>query len=310
MTGLHGAGVIASGGERLQWNLWSDVHQLLAFHFMVNALRAGTIVAVTAGAVGWFMILRQQTFVGHTLSVVGFPGAAGAIWAGVAAAWGYFGFCVAAALIIAAAGRSGDTRGFSEESALVGTVQALALACGLLFVNLYKGFLNSVTGLLFGSFVGITDRQVLVLLILGAVSLIGLGFMGRPLFFASVDPDVAAARGVPVRAVSAFFVLLMGASAAEVSQITGSLLVFALLVMPAAAARQLTVRTGLSLALTVVIALAITWIGLGVAYFSVYPVGFFVTTFGFGAYVVASAGRRLAERRGRRVARVQLAVPQ
>ncbi|HEX3539942.1 MAG TPA: metal ABC transporter permease [Acidimicrobiales bacterium] len=287
------------GGAALSWNVASDLRQVLAFHFMVNALRAGTIVAVAAAVIGWFMVLRRQSFAGHTLAVVAFPGAAGAIWLGVPAAFGYFGFSIAAALTIAAAGgisRGGE--GFTEESAVTGTVQAFALACGFLFVTLYGGFLGGLTDLLFGTFLGITDTQVLSLLVLTIVALALLAITGRSLFFATIDPAVAAARGVPVAVLSVLFLVVLAVAAAEVSQITGALLVFALLVMPAAAAQQLTARPSLSLAITVVIALAVTWLGLGVAYFSVYPVGFFVTTFGFTAYVAAVIVRRGVDRLG------------
>ena len=283
----------------MSWNVASDLRQLLAFHFMVNALRAGTIVAVAAAVIGWFMVLRRQSFAGHTLAVVAFPGAAGAIWLGVPAAFGYFGASVAAAVTIAAAGgisRGGE--GFSEESAVTATVQAFALACGFLFVTLYGGFLGGLTGLLFGTFLGVTDTQVLTLLVLTIAALALLAITGRPLFFATIDPAVAAARGVPVAGLSVLFLIVLGVAAAEVSQITGALLVFALLVMPAAAAQQLTARPALSLAITVVIALAVTWLGLGVAYFSVYPVGFFITTFGFTAYVAAVIARRGIDRLG------------
>lgn len=297
MTG--GVGLAAARGAVLTWDLGSDVSQLLSFHFMVNALRAGTVIAVAAGVIGWFMILRRQSFVGHTLAVVAFPGAAGATLVGLSATVGYFGASLVAALLIALAPRAGDGQGFSEESAVVGTVQAFALACGFLFVSLYKGFLDGVTNLLFGSFLGITDAEVLTLLVVGLGSLAVVAVIGRPLFFASVDPSVAAARGVPVRALSVVFLLLLGVAAAEVSQVTGALLVFALLVMPAAAARQVTPRPGASLVLTVAIGLLVVWLALGVAYFSVYPVGFFVTSFGFAAYVMAVVGRRVIDGRGR-----------
>ncbi len=295
-----GAAAPGSPGASLTWDLWSDITQVLTFHFMVNAVQAGTIIAVAAGVIGWFMILRRQSFAGHALAVVAFPGASGAIWLGLPAAAGYFGFCAAAALFIAATPRSHGGTGFSQESAVIGTVQAFALACGFLFVSLYKGFLDGITSLLFGSFLGISDSQVLTLLIAAVAALAVLAVIGRPLFFASVDPAVSAARGVPVRALSVIFLLLLGIAAAEASQITGALLVFALLVMPAAAAQQLTTRPALSLSLTVVIALAITWLGLGVAYFSVYPVGFFITTFGFAAYALAVAARQTAGRLARR----------
>jgi zinc/manganese transport system permease protein len=277
------------------WNLIADIQQMWSFPFMVNAFRAGGIIAVAAGAIGWFMVLRRQSFAGHTLSVVGFPGAAGATLLGVSATYGYFAFCLAAALVIAALPRAGQG-GYSQESAVTGTIQAFALACGFLFVALYKGFLGGINALLFGSFLGITSSQVLLLLAVALVGLAVLAVIGRPLFFASIDPDVAAANRVPVRALSVAFLVLLGLAAAEASQITGTLLVFALLVMPAATAQVLTARPAASLALTVLIGLVITWLGLAVAYYSPYPIGFFVTTFGFAAYVLAQAGRSVLPR--------------
>jgi zinc/manganese transport system permease protein len=270
------------------WNLLADFRQMWAFPFMVSAFRAGVIVAVVAGLMGWFMVQRRQSFAGHTLAVAAFPGAAGATLIGISAAYGYFAFCVAAAAIIAAA--TSGTRsagGLATESALTGIVQAFALACGLLFVALYKGFLNGTTALLFGSFLGISAGQVAVLAAVGAAVLAVLAVIGRPLWFASVDPDVAAARGVPVRALSVAFLVLLGAAVAETAQITGALLVFALLVMPAATAQRLTARPRASLVLTVVIGWTVTWAGLIAAYYSPYPIGFYVTSFAFAAYLAA-----------------------
>jgi len=278
--------------EGFSWNLLTDLTRMWAYPFMVNAFRAGAIVAVLAGCVGWFMVLRKQSFAGHTLSVVGFPGAAGATLLGFGAASGYFAFCLAAALVLAAFPRAGRHAG-GAEAALTGTVQAFLLACGYLFIALYNGFLNGVNALLFGSFLGITSGQVLVLLAAAVAALAVLALVGRPLLFASVDPDVAAARGVPVRLLAAVNLVLLGAAAAEVGQITGSLLVFALLVMPAATAQTLTARPAVGLVLSVLIALAATWLGLVAAYYSPYPIGFYVSTFAFGGYVLARSGRRL-----------------
>ena len=285
---IMGNFVAATG---LGWNIRHDVDQLFALHFMINAYRAGTRVAVLAGAVGWFMVLRQQTFAGHTLALVSFPGAAGAIWLGVSATSGYFTACVAAALVIALVPRPASAQGHSEESAVIGTVQAFALACGVLFVSLYGGFLNSLTGLLFGTFLGISDRQVVTLAVVALVVLAVLGLIGRPLFFATVDGAVAQARGLPVRLLSVVFLVMLGCAAAEVSQITGALLVFALLVMPAASAQYLTARPVVSLCLTIAFAILITWLGLAIAYFSVYPVGFYVTTIGMAILVLTRVGR-------------------
>jgi zinc/manganese transport system permease protein len=255
---------------------------------MVNAYRAGTVVAVAAAVLGWFMVLRRQTFAGHTVALVGFPGAAGATLLGISATYGYFAFCVVAAVVIAAIPRAG------HESAATGVVQAFALSCGFLFIALYKGFLNGANALLFGSFLGITDQQVVLLFVVTVLVLIAVVVLGRPLLFVSVDPVVAAARGLPVRALSVVYLVLLGVAVAEVSQITGALLVFALLVMPAAAAQTLTARPAASMALAVGIAVAITWIGLTAAYYSVYPIGFFITTTGFAGYLLAKAYRRIA----------------
>jgi zinc/manganese transport system permease protein len=297
-----------AGADGLSWNLGADVRQLFAEHFMVNALRAGTIVAVVAGALGWYMVLRRQSFAGHTLALVSFPGAAGAILLGISASVGYFGAAIAAAAVIAVVPRSPTGQAYSQESAVIGTVQAFALACGVLFVSLYGGFLNSLTGLLFGTFLGISDTQVLTLLVAAVVALVVLAVIARPLLFATVDPDVARARGVPVRGLSIVFLILLGCAAAEVSQITGALLVFALLVMPAAAAQQLTARPALSFVLTIGFGLVAVWLGLAAAYFSVYPVGFYVTSFGFGIYVLAAAWKATTTRISRSAQRQALAL--
>ncbi len=281
----------------LSWNLAEDFRQLFLYSFMVNAYRAGTIIAVLAGALGWYMVLRRQSFAGHTLAVVSFPGAAGAILLGASASAGYFVAAIAAAIVIAAVPRSLGGKARSSESAVIGTVQAFALACGALFVSLYGGFLNSLTNLLFGTFLGISPAQVLTLLVVAAVALAALAAIARPLFFATVDPDVAEARGVPVRFVGTAFLVLLGCAAGEVSQITGALLVFALLVMPAATAQQITPRPALSFALTIACGLLIAWLGLAIAYFyPEYPFGFYLTTLGFVSYVAAAGGRAAASR--------------
>ncbi|WP_234544501.1 metal ABC transporter permease [Streptomyces shenzhenensis] len=285
-----------TGAPDWSWNLLTDFQEMWSYPFMVNAFRAGAIVAVVAAVVGWFVVLRRLTFAAHTVSLVAFPGAAGALLLGVSAGYGYFTLCVAAALVIAALRGGGE----HEESALTGTVQAFLLASGFLFTALYRGLLEGPQTILFGTFLGITSSQVTVLTVVGAVVLAVLALLGRPLLFASVDPKVAAGRGVPVRALSVVFLVLLGAATAEASQITGTLLVFALMVIPAATAQVLTARPGLSLALAVLLAFATTWLGLTAAYYWPYPLGFFVTTIAFAGYLLALGWRSLSEVPGRR----------
>jgi zinc/manganese transport system permease protein len=280
----------------LSFDLVSDYRQLTEFPFMVHALQAGALIAVMAGVIGWFMVLRRQTFAGHTLSVIAFPGASAAVLAGLPVAAGYYAACAAGAAVLAAVSGSGS-RSQASESAAIGTLQAVALGLGFLFVSLSHDLLGGLNALLFGTFLGITSGQVLTLLIITAVALVLVALSGRPLLFASVDQELARAGGVPVRAVGFGFLLLLGFAVAATAQITGALLVFALLVTPAATASAITSRPFVGLGLTVVIGLAVTWIGLGISYFSPYPVGFWVTSLSFGAYVVARLLAGVARRR-------------
>lgn len=284
----------ASGNVTWSWNLPNDIRDMFSYPFMVNAFRAGTIVAILGAIVGWYMVLRKQTFAGHTLSVAAFPGAAAATLIGISATVGYFAFCLAAALVIAIASRPSRGRGFSAESAVVGTVQAFVLASGYLFATLYNGLLSGLNNQLFGFTFGITNDQVVTLAAVAVIVLAVLAVIGRRLFFASIDTDVADARGVGVRLLGVVFLLVLGAAAAEASQITGALLVFALLVMPAAAAQRLTARPVAGIVLAVLIGVVATWAGLTMAYYTSYPSGFCITTFAFAAFVVVHRVRATA----------------
>ena len=279
----------------LSLNPVSDLEQMREYPFMVNALWAGTIVAVMAGAIGWFMVLRRQTFAGHTLAVTAFPGAAAATLIGLPLAVGYFGACGLGAALLAAVERDGHSAA-ANESAAIGTLQAFGLGLGYLFVILYGGQLASLESLLFGSFLGITSGQVQTLLWVALAALVILAAIGRPLFFASVDGAVARAAGVPTRLLAFGFLALLAMAVAATAEITGALLVFSLLVTPAATAQRITARPGLGVLLSVLLALAVTWIGLTIAFFSPYPVGFWVTTLSFGTYVLVRVGEAIAGR--------------
>jgi zinc/manganese transport system permease protein len=291
------------GEPTLSWNVAFDVRELLSYQFMVNALEAGTIVAVMAGVVGWYMVLRRQSFAGHTIAVMAFPGASGAALAGLPTAVGYYIACGAAALAIGRTGRAA-THARSSESAAIGVVQVAGLAAGFLFLSLYSGVLEQLESLLFGTFVGIDRAQVLTLALVAVAVLGGLALVGRPLLLASLDPELARARGVPVRILDVGFLVILGLAVAATSQITGALLVFALLVAPPAAAQVLTPRPALGLVLSVAFALGVVWLGLGISYFSIYPLGFYVTSLGFALYLLAQLAARAARRLGGTPSRV------
>ncbi len=274
----------------LSWNVVTDVRALLEYPFMVQAFRAGLLVAVLAGVVGWFMVLRRQSFAGHTLAVVGFPGATAAVLIGVSSTYGFFAFSVGAAIFISMLPNAGGSR--SAESAVVGTVQAFALAFGFLCYTWYGGFATSIGALLFGSFLGITTSQVGALVVVTLLAVGLLAAIGRPLYFATVDPDVALANGVPVQALGTTYLIVLGLTAGAVSQITGALLVFALLVAPAAAAQRISVRPHISLAWSVGLAISIVLISLTLSYYYPYPLGTFVTTIALLTYLIVRVVRR------------------
>ncbi len=270
----------------------SVVEQLLQFPFMRNAFAAGTAVALLAGVIGYFVVLRGETFAGHTLSLVGFPGAAGAVLFGVPQLLGLAVLCTASALGIASLGRvaAGDRYGLP---AAIATIQAFALALGFLFASLYRGLLTGVNGILFGTFLGITQSQAAALAVVAVAGVCAMAVISRPLLFVSVDPEAAASAGVPVRSLSVAFLVLLALSVAATTLITGALLTFALLVMPAAAAQQLVTRPPAAIALGVAAGLVTVWLSLAVAYFTDYPISFLVTSIGFGLYLLSRGVRRV-----------------
>lgn len=281
------------------WDLLADLQLLLQFHFMQNALLAGTLVALVAGAAGYFVVLRGQSFAAHMLSQVGFPGAAAAVLVHASPVLGLLAFCLAAAFGIGWIGRDLEAGGRAE-SAAVGSILAFSLGLGLLFFRLYAGSAQGVYAFLFGTILGISDADVRLTFFVAAIVLAALLLIGRPLVFASVDPDVAEARGVVVRGLSLAFLVILAFSVAITVQIVGTLLIFALLVAPGAAALQLTARPARGLLLSIALSLAVTWLGLALAYFSDLPVGFFMTSLAFGAYVAIRLAKSLRHLAGAR----------
>jgi zinc/manganese transport system permease protein len=278
------------------WNPLLDLQQLFAFHFMQNAFLAGTLIALAAGAAGYFMVLRGQSFAGHTLANVGFAGAAGAAVLGVTPVAGLLVFCVAAAFAVGPLAGQGET-GSRRATVAIATVQSFFLGLGFLFERLYAHYAGGIYAILFGAVLGISDADVRVVTVTAVVTLTALLFLGRPLLFASIDPAVAASRGVPVRLVSMLFLIILALAVAEAVQVVGVLLIFSLLVTPGAIARRLSMRTASGVALAMLLALLFTWAGLAVAYFTPYPVGFFISSFAFGTYVLTRVLLRAPSRR-------------
>lgn len=272
------------------FNLMHDAAVLWHYPFMRHALVAGTAVAVMGALVGWFVVLRQEAYAAHSLAMVAFPGATAAAYMSIAPLIGYFGFAVAGAGAIAVLAPEPGSGTYRGHSAAVGTVQAAALALGLLFASRYQGFLANITSFLFGSFLGISATEATALVIVAAATVLVLAALGRPLLFASVEPAVARGAGVPVRRLGAAFLVLLAVAVAATSQFTGVLLVFSLLITPPAVAQAITARPAWSLLISVVVGVAVVWAGLGAAFYTDRPAGFWITTIGFALYVMIRAG--------------------
>ncbi len=242
---------------------------MLGHPFMRYAFLTGTAVAVTCGLVGYFVVLRGQVFTGDALSHVAFTGSLAALAVGVDLRFGLYAATVVVAMAMGLLGRSGRA-----DDVVIGSVFAWILGLGVLFLSIYTtarsgaGGANGAAGVsvLFGSIFGLSGRDAVVAAAI-AIGVSGtLLVIARPLLFATVDGAVAAARGVPVRALGIGFLALVGLTAAETTQVVGALLLLGLLAAPAATAQRLTLRPFVGLALSAVLATAATWTGLVVSY--------------------------------------------
>ena len=259
-----------------------QVIQLLGYDFVQNAIAAGIVIAIVSGVVSRFVVARNMSFAVHALSELGFTGAAGFILLRLSPVLGLLAGTTVTAVFIGALGIRERGR-----DVVIGVVMAFGLGLGVLFITLYKGYANQAFAILFGTITGVSREDVLLLVGIGAVTLAALALVYRPLTFATVDPEVAAARGVPVGALAVVFLLIMAAAVAEAIQVVGVLLILTLLITPGAAAERLTPRPGAATAWSVGIALFCVLGGIFFALLTNHPVSVFVTSLSFACYLLA-----------------------
>jgi zinc/manganese transport system permease protein len=263
------------------WNLIADIQNMLSFGFMRNAYLAGTASAVVAGLVGYFVVLRGSSFAAHAISHIGFAGAAGALLVGISPMLG-----VGALSLAAGAGMGLLGKRLRGRDAVIGLIMAFSLGLGVLFISLYAGNAGNALAYLFGQIFGISSGAALLTVVTSVVVLAALAVMYRPLLFASLDEEVAEARGVPVGPLGIAFMLLMALAVTEAVQVSGVLLIFSLLIAPGAIAERVTRRPASALALSAALAVLITWVSLALAYYTPYPVSFYVPALAFALYLV------------------------
>jgi zinc/manganese transport system permease protein len=260
------------------------ITDMFQYEFMTNAFAAAGIAAVVSGIVGFFLVMRGQTFAGHALSHIGFAGATGAGLIGLAPLWGLLGFTLAAGIGMGLLGER-----ISNRDVAIGVVLALALGFGLLFLHYYTSFATQATALLFGNVLAVDRGMIATLGLLGLITLAGLGAIMRPLIFASLQPELAEAKGVPLRFVSTAFLAVVALAVSECAQIVGVLLVFTLMVGPPAAAQRLAGGLWSSLALSAGLALGDAWLGLTAAFYTDWPVSFCIAVLSAAGYFAALA---------------------
>jgi zinc/manganese transport system permease protein len=259
-----------------------------------NAFIAGTLVAFVTAIIGYFVVLRAQAFASDSLSHIGFAGATGGPLFGLGSLAGMFILTILSALGMGALGER--VRGRDVET---GMVLAFTLGLGVLFTSLYASGqnANATVSALFGSVLSVGSESVLLTFVCSVVVLLVLTLLFRPLLFASVDPEVALARGVPVRLLSILFLVLLAVTVAMAIQIVGALLVFALLIAPAASVAQFSRHPLTSIFLSIVVSLIITWTGLVLTVVGTgryLPASFYISALATLVYfvaVLASSGR-------------------
>ena len=269
---------------------------LLGYDFVQNAMLAGFVIAIVAGVVSPFVVARNMSFAVHALSELGFTGAAGFILIGLSPVLGLLAGSAITAVFIGALGAR--VRG---RDSVIGLVMAFGLGLGVLFITLYPKYASEAFALLFGTINGVSRGDVLFLLAIAAAALVALAIVYRPLTFATVDPEVAEARGVPVRGLGIVFLLILAAAVAEAIQVVGVLLILTLLITPGATAERLTPRPGQATLWSVAVALFCTIGGILLALVTNAPVSVFVTSLSFTSYLVArfAVGPALRSRRPR-----------
>jgi zinc/manganese transport system permease protein len=262
------------------------VGRMLEYDFMRTAFLASGMAAVLAGTVGFFLALRGQTFAGHALSHVGFTGATGALLFGLSPLSGLVGFTFVTGIAMGLFGEK-----LAERDVAIGMMLSLALGLGLLFLHFYTAAATQAAALLFGNVLGVDQSALLTLALLTIGSLVALAIVVRPLIFASLQAELAEARGVPLRFISAAFLAIVGIAVAECSQIVGVLLVFTLMVGPGAAAQNFSRRLMGGALLAAGLALAEAWGGLTLAFYTDWPTSFWITALSGLVYLVSLVAR-------------------
>jgi zinc/manganese transport system permease protein len=273
----------------------SDWFDVLQNDFVIRAIVGGSVVAIAASIVGYFVVIRRDSFAAHALAHIGFPGATGAVLIGAPVTLGLIVFCVGGALAIGALGSKA-----AQRETTTGTVLAFATALGVLFASMTTRSSNNVTSVLFGSLLTISTSQLVQFVLISTLAIGVIALISRPLLFSSINPQVAQARGVAVGALNIVFMLTLAIVIAVAIQVVGTLLLFALIVTPASAALMLTARPTQAVGIAALIAVSSVVLGVVLATMFNLPPSFAIVTIAVGVWLAVTLATKLAQRRQHR----------
>lgn len=261
---------------------------MFEYEFMQHAFIAGTFAAILAGAVGYFVIIRNLSFAAHALGHIGFAGASGALLIALSPMMGQFILTIFAAVGI---GALGDR--ISKNDMVIGIILSFCLGLGTLFLHFYNGYAGQASIILFGNLLGVSDHDLHLMFWLMLFSLVAMAIITKRLLFSSLEPELAAAKGISLFWLSIIFMAIMAIAVTLASQVVGIILVFTLLIGPAAIAVQWSRNFWTGITISVLLAVIIVWLGICLSYITDWPISFWISTLVFVIYLLNALNKRL-----------------
>lgn len=254
------------------------------YEFMRHAFLAGTVAAILAGVVGYFVIIRNLSFAAHALGHIGFAGASGALLVGLSPITGQLWLTLFAALGMGALGDK-----INKNDMIIGIILSFCLGLGTLFLHFYGGYAGQAMIILFGNLLGVSYHDLQLMTGLTIVSLLAIAMIARPLLFSSLEPELAEAKGISLFWISILFIIIMAMAVTLASQVVGIILVFTLLIGPPAISVQWTKRFSTGISLSVLLAVLIVWMGISLSYITDWPISFWISALVFITYILSLA---------------------
>jgi zinc/manganese transport system permease protein len=259
------------------------VTELFAYEFMRHAFIGGIVAAILAGAVGYFVIIRNLSFAAHALGHIGFAGASGALLVGMTPIMGQLILTLIAALGMGALGNR-----ISKSDMVIGIILSFCLGLGTLFLHFYGGYAGQAMIILFGNLLGVSNYDLQIMVWLTILSLFAMSVIAKRLLFASVEPEIAEAKGMSLYWISIFFVIIMATAVTIASQVVGVILVFTLVVGPAAISVLWTQHFWSGMSLSILLSIVIVSIGIILSYITDWPISFWISAIVFVMYLLSS----------------------